>query len=101
MADQETLPYAGTDGNRSDHIELVDAPAHPDAGIVTFVARSPNTTVTIQWSAGGASSATLRSAGEVWRVNILGGECYCWTHYGPAVPDCSLRCYVGGTYYVG
>lgn len=69
----------------------------------TFINRRASA-VTVSVARGGStvSNGTLYRAGDRWTApDIRNGDCYCWNVAGPCNPDCSLRCYPGGAYYVG
>ena len=60
-----------------------------------------NCTVSVWYTTGGVSNATLNGVGAYWDLRVRAGDCYCWDHGGPCNANCSLTCAPGGTYYVG
>lgn len=58
-------------------------------------------TVSVWYTTGGVSNATLQNQGDYWDLRVRDGDCYCWDHNGACNANCSLRCSPGGTYYVG
>ena len=59
--------------------------------------RNGRCTVSVWYSTGGVSNATLNNQGDVWDLHVRDGDCYCWDWNGPCQANCSLRCSPGGS----